>query len=498
MFNQTKIATITIIYILFLTQNVLCKAETISFDDVLQQSITNSFDLKISDIDLRISKAGLKEARSEYYPNLRIGYNNEYSNTLNKKLQNATSIGGTFINDNTRFQNLIYAGATYNLFDFGARGKKALIAKKDILQNEYYYSQILRDLKLDVLSLYTDALIAHKETESQKQILKIYKLLFSAKERLYEAGISDKLNIMEEAVNIAKTVDKIDKSKHKLNNVLNQLSEYTFQQYDLDTIKIKDLLNLEQEIITPQNNQTENEELEADIDTLPAFKDNKIIESKIFETDVKQKIEELQSVNKKDLEVNKNILPTFDANNFIESKIYEAEVEKKQEELKLVKRERLPKIEIYSNYQFYGADKNNPAQSFTNLRSTNVSVGISAMMPLFDGFKNSAQQDKVKLEIEKLQVEKQKKLHEMKKKYDLLYQDAKLYKKDFDNQQNLLAEYQKQFNALERLSDNKLIQKTDLLIKKSELITQILNIEISLINTYASIKKLEYLSGDTE
>lgn len=458
MFNQTKIATITIILILILTQNVLCQTETISFDDVLQQSITNSFDLKISDIDLKISKASLKEARSEYYPNLRIGYNNEYSNSLNKNLRNATSIGGTFINDNTRFQNLLYAGASYNLFDFGARGKKALIAKKDILENEYYYSQILRDLKLDVLSLYTDALIAHKETESQKQILKVYKLLFSAKERLYEAGISDKLNIMEEAVNIAKTIDKIDKSKHKLNNVLNQLSGYTFQQYNLDNIEIKDLLNLKQVTITPENDQTIKNELEVNISTLP----------------------------------------DFNADNIIESKIYETEVEKKVEELKLVKKERLPKIEFYSNYQFYGADRDNPAQSFTNIRSTNVSVGISAMMPVFDGFKNSAQQDKVKLEIEKLRIEKQKKLYEMKKKYDLLYQDAKLYKKDFENQQNLLSEYQKQFNALERLADNQLIEKTSLLIKKSELISQILNIEISLINTYSSIKKLEYLSGDTE
>lgn len=458
MFNQTKIATITIISIFLLTQNVLCQAETITFDDVLQQSITNSFDLKLSDIDLKISTASLKEARSEYYPNLRIGYNNEYSNTLNKNLKNATSIGGTFINDNTRFQNLIYAGVSYNLFDFGAKSKKTLIAKKDILQQEYYYSQILRDLKLDILTLYTDALIAHKEAESQKQILEIYKELFTAKERLYEAGISDKLNIMEEAVNIAKTIDKIDKSKHKLNNALNELSSYTFQQYNLDDVEIKDLLNLKQVTITPESDQAIKNELEVNISTLPEF----------------------------------------NADNIIESKIYETEVEKKVEELQLIKKERLPKIEFYSNYQFYGADRDNPIQSLTNIRNTNVSVGISAMMPVFDGFKNSAQQDKARLEIEKLEIEKQKKVHEIKKKYDLLYQDAKLYKKDFENQQNLLDEYKKQFNALERLSDNQLIEKTSLLIKKSELISQILNIEISLINTYSSIKKLEYLSGATE
>lgn len=446
--------------IIFLIQlfigNPPLKADTLSFDDVLQKSIDNSFDLKISDVNVDISKAEYKEAKSDYYPTLRLGYSNEYENNLDKKMYNFASVGSTFVNPNTQFQNLISMNLTYNLFDFGARGKKTSIAKHDIFQKEIMYYQALRDLKLEVLENFTNALISFKEIEAQQKIKDIYTQLFEAKLRLYEAGTASKLDIMDEAVNIGTAKYRIDNTKHDLANALNELSGYTFEDYDPENVNVQ------------------------------IFDDLKTYEEP-------EKKEDL-SAYKLELADKMDLIPAFKADVIIERKIYDIEIQKKQDELAMVKKERLPKFEFYTSYLFYGSDEDNPVKSLTNIRNKNVSVGISALMPVFDGFKNSAQQDKIKLEIERLRLEQEKKTYEMKKKYNKVNKDALYYKKEFENNEALLKEYKQQLNAIERLTDNQLLEKTELLRKKSDLITQILQLEKSMINAYATFKKLEFLS----
>lgn len=430
-------------------------AETLNFNTVLEKSIQNSFDLKIADVTLGISKTELKEVKSEYYPQLRLGYNNEYSRNFADD-DSFASIGDYTLNQNTRFQNLIYTSLSYNLFDFGARGKKLAIAKSDISQKEFSYNQQLRDLKIDILDLYTKALLSYKEIEKQKNISDLFKQLFEAKERLYEAGETSKLDIMEEAINIARSIDKQDKSTHTLQNALKELSFYTFDAYNAHDLAMDNIVNFEA-FDNPEKANNKKEEIDKTLYSIPEFN------------------------------------PDF----VLETQIYNLEIDKKQDELKLVKKERLPKFEFYTKYLFYGSDESNPIESFTNIRSRNVAVGLSIGMPLFDGFKNRAQQEKLKLEVEKLKLERDKKIFELKKQYDILNQDAKSYKQEFENQITILKEYKQQLNALKRLTENKLTEKTELLRKETELIEQIYNLEISLINTYSALKKLEFLSEGT-
>ncbi len=60
----------------------------------------------------------------------------------------------------------------YNLFDFGATGKKVLIAKKDVEQKKVSKDLQIKDLKLKVLELYTKILQANEENKNKSRNLK--------------------------------------------------------------------------------------------------------------------------------------------------------------------------------------------------------------------------------------------------------------------------------------------------------------------------------------
>lgn len=69
------------IYLLILTLIFLLQlktlAEEITYKDTLNAAINNSFDLKMSQLDIGISKAQLKSVRADWYPSLSI-----YANCL--------------------------------------------------------------------------------------------------------------------------------------------------------------------------------------------------------------------------------------------------------------------------------------------------------------------------------------------------------------------------------------------------------------------------------
>lgn len=62
--------------------------------------------------------------------------------------------------------------------------------------------------------------------------------MFSNKERMYKAGMNDKLSVMDEAVKIAKTQNDIENSKLELKNALEDLSYYTKNDYEISNLYV--------------------------------------------------------------------------------------------------------------------------------------------------------------------------------------------------------------------------------------------------------------------
>lgn len=70
--------------------------------------------------------------------------------------------------------------------------------------------------------------------------------MFSNKERMFKAGINDKLSVMDEAVKIAKTQNEIENSKLELKNALEDLTYYTKNNYNISNLSVQSI-NMEEQ-----------------------------------------------------------------------------------------------------------------------------------------------------------------------------------------------------------------------------------------------------------
>ena len=78
----------------------------------------------------------------------------------------------------------------------------------------------LKDLKLKILDLYTKAQQYSNSITTKTEILKLYENIFTNKERMFSAGINNKLTVMDEAVKIARTKNDIENSRIELQHTL--------------------------------------------------------------------------------------------------------------------------------------------------------------------------------------------------------------------------------------------------------------------------------------
>lgn len=449
--------TLLIITLIFIF-NSTAMADVLTYRSTLQQAVNNSFDLKISKLDIDISKADLKSARADFYPILSAQANSEYNNGLGNP-SNINYVGNTVVSSYNQYRNLAFMGLQYNLFDFGATGKKVLMAKKDVEQKKVALDLQMKDLKLKVLDLYTKTLQYNEEIKTKTEILKVYEEIFHNKERLFQAGTNDKISVMDEAVKIARTQDDIENSKLELKNVLNDLTSYTRQKYEAKNLEVLDFeeMNIPNGIV-PINN----------FEPLKA----KVVADEL------------------DL--------SFNSKNSLEAKYYDFEIEKKKAELELYKRQRLPSFKFYTNYLLYGQDPNQYFSALGNLRQTSVTVGISGTYTFFDGFKNKASKEKAALEIKRLQLEKEKKLNEIETAYEKSYASYNTYKEELNVKKNLLNRVKEKLSALNRMSQNGMAEKNDLLTAKADLLSQEFELEKNIVNISSKIKEIEIMTGRDE
>ena len=449
------------IYLLILTLIFLLQlktlAEEITYKDTLNAAINNSFDLKMSQLDIGISKAQLKSVRADWYPSLSMQFNTEYNKDLTNGRGSYAYAGNTMITPYTQFRDMLYLTISYNLFDFGVQGKKVHIAKQELAQKEINYNMQLRDLKLKILELYGKIEQNNNAINTKSEILSLYKNMFSNKERMFKAGINDKLSVMDEAVKIAKTQNEIENSKLELKNALEDLTYYTKNNYNISNLSVQSI-NME----------------EQDDKNIVSISSKNIIESEI---------------NKNEYNLN------FDPYTTDEAKYYDLEIDKKKSELSILKRQLFPSFRFYTGYSLYGQNPHNYYSSRQDISQRSFVVGISSQYVFFDGFKNRANREKTKLEIEKLQVEKEKKLSELENKYQKSYKAYETYNEELNVNRQLLATVKEKLNDIERLNANKLTDQNQLLSAKADLLNQEYELEQNIINITSKLEEMKIMAG---
>ena len=324
------------------------KYSEMNFDKILDAAFEHSYDLKVADYDVLISRTDVIGARSEYFPKLYLGASTEYTKSFRDELT-SISIGDSYINPYTRFQSVLGITVAYNLFDFGVRRGNLDIAKTDVDLKSLKVNEQKQELILTIIDAYSKLEIAQKQLKLNREILALNKQNLGIVKRLYDAKEISKIDYDNRVVR----VNDIEKRIHDLQKIaqesLNWLEFYTGYEFNQDNLKV-------QEIKKPNFDPSQ----------------------------------------------------TTDYTKTVTWQVYEKEIKKKELALKVAKRNYLPKLNAYGRYYLYGADQNSYGKSFEDFGPSNATVGVSLSVPVFDGMKNYSQVQRAKMELGQMQVQRDK------------------------------------------------------------------------------------------
>jgi hypothetical protein len=117
-------------------------------------------------------------------------------------------------------------------------------------------------------------------------------------------------------------------------------------------------------------------------------------------------------------------------------------------------------------------------------------------MPLFDGFKSSARIERAGLEMERLKIEKEKKVSELRSRQARLSDASQLYGLEMENRREMLAKTGEKLSMVERLTEQKVAGHKDLLIEKIELVNRRLELAKVYITKASAVKELKLLTEE--
>ncbi len=265
--------------------------EVVDFWKLLDLTLMNSTALILKKHDIKITKENMELVKSEYYPNITLGYTSEYYHGYNRS--SSATIGGSFYPGIKQFRDSVDLSLNYELYRFGATDLKVKMSEKDV---EIVKSELALEkerISKELLGHYATALRAQNIIKYKEKIQFAQDRIIQKKWRLFEVG----------------KVSKIELSKDQLS-----------------------LVNLEKEISQQKQN------------FVKAVKNIQIL-SNIIVDPSKLKLAMLEPRNSeikvfKDSAVAKNLRLTL---------------QKKLQELELIKKDYMPTIYATSGYRLYGS-----------------------------------------------------------------------------------------------------------------------------------------------
>ncbi len=410
-------------------------AETLTLDSLTEQAIARSFALKIAAVDVSIGKTGEKIAKADYYPTLRGSVNFERLHSFAEEYQPVAAVNNTVLPSGSRYQSSVGVNGQYMLLDFGSRTRKVRMARQETQAKGAVYLQTLRDLRVKLVDLYAEALTSYRLIQAHEALLKLAQRGYQLKKRLYTAGTHSKVDVAEEAVQVAQSLDAIQTYKDKLAEQLQALSYYTQENYDPMTVAIADF--------------------------------------SLSETQAPASVSVTQSPEAKQLD---------------------ALILEKQAEIELYQRQYLPQVSVYSYYNLYGFDPDKPGAAVRNLGQRTISVGVNVNLPIFDGFKTQGQIQKAKLEQEKLRLQKAEKLAQLQQQVNLYQTQVEGRLVSLKTKATVINSTQDKLNLVERLSDHQIVDQTQAIREHMSRIQKQVDAEKILIEQLSALKKLQILA----
>ncbi len=405
----------------------------ISYNDVLKKAQEHSFDLKLADFDIFIAKTGIKSARSEYFPKLTAGASGEYNKSF-AEMPFSVYVGDSFVNPYTRYQSLFGLTLSYNIFDFGVRRGYLDMAKEDANMKQLVQKGLLQELNLNATDLYCKILLTKKQIDLNEEILKLGEKNLEMKSRLYEAQEISKSELNMQIVENEKTSRSLFELKAMLSENLHYLSFLTGDEYDMGNISVEDLP-------------------EPDFDP-------------------------------------------FSFNDYTQSIAYDiqnAAIAKKEQELKIVKRTNFPKLNLYSKYYLYDSHTSNYLKTL-EIEPSNYAIGASLNMPVFDGLKNSADINKVELELARLYAERDKAVSELKNRVVTLRSNYSYMQKQVEDSRQIIKELKENEQNINKMLEKGLVSPIDLTQAKLDLLREEIEYEKNNQTLISILKAIQILT----
>lgn len=409
------------------------QALVLDLDTVLAKALQHSHDLKIARTDIEISQFRKDEVRSLYFPSLTVRLYNEYVHAFPKDGQNVVSVGEEVsANVESAYEHSFTTKLSYPLYDFGARGLKYDNAKREIRMAHLNAEQLLLDIRLEMLSGYAQGLALQKRIETAAEVIRRRNDIFRCSRELQKSGQLGQAQVQDAALRLADTSSTLDDLFKERQKALQALSFYTGETYLPEDFKFAELPDPAEVLAVP------------DIHQLP------------------------------------------------EIIAYDEEIARKEAEHAIARRAMLPQLLMNGSYRMYGTDRSSFAESFGNLEQRDTAVTLVAEWNLFSGFGDLAKIGRLKKEIQRVSLQKAKRMAELQRDVNTSYQNYRLYQRDQTEWDLRLAQIQERHATLHRLSEQKIIDRVECLEKEIELMQAKMEIDLQKVERAVAGLRLKF------
>lgn len=422
---------------IFLLLSPTLWAETVSLEELLTYATERSAILKMQETDVLIESTNVQSARSAYYPSLNLVYNNEYTESLDGIPLGTESIGGITISNGTRYQSSLALQLNYDLYHFGATDKQVDIALGGVNIKNLEWCSKEKQLHQQILEHYASAQKASVEKKYRTRMYQLREELYKMKERLYKVGKYSKVDLGDEAIYMIGLQRDIENSS---------------MVYQEDIIRLSELSR---------------KKLSKDVVLLP------------------------MNINIKDISIKKYDETT-------EAIIFHKKIEQKQNEISLQFKQQLPSLGLYSSYYFYGSDPVAYDDAVSDMQKKSWNVGLAIRFNIFEGFKHSADKERLTLELQHLNQELEEASHNY--SYDTQSKTTRINELETlkEHEQNLLKKNEKKIELVNRLYKAQRIDSITKINTEYELLDRALSIKLREIEAEFESESLNILHRGTK
>ena len=405
--------------VVVLVINTFLCAQSISLEEILSHASEHALSLQMKQTDAAIEHTNIGSAEAEYYPSLNVSYTAQYNKSLDGLPIGSDTVGGVTISNRTEYQSSVAFGLNYDLYHFGATDKKVSIATAEYAIKKMQWCSDEKELHLKILEHYANARKAGVQIKYKKQMLDLHKELYVLKQRLYEVGRYSKIDLGDEAIYMIGLQRDIEDIVMGYKENLIRLSQLSHKKLPNESKLLALRLDMQD-------------------DDLQAYKDT------------------------------------------TEGIISNKKIQQKKDEISLQFRQQLPSLSLSSNYYFYESHPTSYEHTLSNIDDKSWNVGLSLRYNIFEGFKHSA--DKERLQLELYRLEQQREAEQYNYDYETKSKSEKIAKLQElkEHEEALLEENYKKQALLERLKK----------ARKIDTITKI-NAQYQLLQRLLSSKKRE-------